>query len=160
MTKHSSPKSICPCGSEKEYQACCGPVLEDHKRALTAEILMRSRYTAFVEKNTEHILRTWVDKRRPNSLNFDDHHVTWVGLVINETEDGGITDNAGTVNFTSTYIEQDQLCSLSETSTFIKKAELWYYVDGACEVAKSKIKRNNPCPCGSQKKFKRCCLAQ
>ena len=157
--KNKSPAQLfCPCGSEKEYPACCAPVLADHKSALTAEMLMRSRYTAFVKKHTAHLLKTWIEKNRPTSLNFADHPVIWIGLVIHKTMDGRVTDNTGKVHFTSTYIESGQLCSLNETSDFTKRDGLWYYVDGVCEVVKKKIERNRPCPCGSEKKFKRCCF--
>ena len=160
MKKQLVPQSLCPCGSQLEYSACCQPILADHKLALTAEMLMRSRYTAFVRENTAHLLRTWEAKKRPTSLNFDDHPVTWISLVINKTSDGQAADSTGKVDFTSMYIENGQLCTLNETSDFSKRDGLWYYVDGVCEVTKKKIERNRPCPCGSQKKFKRCCSAQ
>lgn len=88
MKNKASTQLFCPCGSKKEYLACCAPILADHKRALTAEMLMRSRYTAFVKERTDHLLRTWIEKNRPTSLNFDDHPVTWIGLIINKTIDG------------------------------------------------------------------------
>lgn len=160
MKKKAPDQLFCPCGSNKEYPDCCAPVLADHRRALTAEMLMRSRYTAFVKKHTAHLLRTWIEKNRPASLNVDNHPVTWIGLVIHKTIDGQATDSTGKVHFTSTYIESGQLCSLHETSDFSKKNGLWYYDDGLCEVVKKKIERNRPCPCGSEKKFKRCCFLQ
>ena len=160
MKKQSLSQSLCPCGSQLEHSVCCQPILADHKLALTAEMLMRSRYTAFVQENTGHLLKTWVEKKRPTLLNFDDHPVIWIGLIINKTIEGQAADSAGKVDFTSIYIENGQLCTLNETSDFSKINGLWFYVDGACEVTKKKIERNRPCPCGSQKKFKRCCSAQ
>lgn len=158
MKTQAPAQACCPCGSNKDYLTCCGPILKDHKLALTAEMLMRSRYTAFVKENSHHLLKTWHETKRPASLNFDDHPVTWVRLVINKTTEGQTTDSTGKVDFSSTYIENGQLCTLNEVSNFSKMNGLWYYVDGVCEVTKKKIERNRPCPCGSQKKFKRCCL--
>ncbi|MFT5698233.1 MAG: SEC-C motif-containing protein [Desulforhopalus sp.] len=158
MKEQTPIQSLCPCDSGKEYSACCLPILTDHKLALTAETLMRSRYTAFSQEDTDHILRTWIQNKRPSALNFADNPVTWIGLVINNTVEGKETDTKGQVDFTSTYIEDGQLCALGEISNFSKIDGLWYYVNGVCEVTKSKIERNRPCPCGSGKKFKRCCL--
>jgi SEC-C motif-containing protein len=150
--------TLCPCCSGKEYATCCLPILTDHALATTAETLMRSRYTAFVKENTDHLLRTWLAAKRPATLNFDDYPVTWLGLVIHDTVLGGKEDNEGQVEFTSTYIENGQLCNLKERSEFLKKDGLWFYDSGVCTVARSKIERNSPCPCGSLKKFKKCCL--
>ncbi len=37
----------CPCGSEREYQDCCGRYIDAREKAPTAESLMRSRYAAY-----------------------------------------------------------------------------------------------------------------
>ena len=42
-------KKACPCGSGKEYAACCGPVISGKAAAPTAEALMRARYSAYVK---------------------------------------------------------------------------------------------------------------
>ena len=160
MKKQPITKPLCPCGSQLEYSTCCEPVIENHQLALTAEALMRSRYTGFVKENTDHLLRTWKDKTRPTTLNFDDHPVTWISLTINNTIEGQATDSKGKVDFTSTYIENGKLYTLNEVSDFSKSEGLWYYVNGVCEVTNKAIERNRPCPCGSQKKFKRCCYAK
>lgn len=160
MKKQSIEKTFCPCGSQLEYSDCCEPILANQHLALTAEALMRSRYTGFVKENIEHLLRTWQNKTRPTTLNFDDHPVIWVGLTINKTIEGQATDNKGKVDFTSTYIEDGKLCTLNEVSGFSKSGGLWYYINGVCEVTKKSIERNRPCPCGSHKKFKRCCYVK
>lgn len=160
MKSQSIENTICPCGSQLEYSTCCEPILINHQLALTAESLMRSRYTGFVKEDTDHLLNTWLDKKRPATLNFDDHPVVWISLTINKTIEGQPTDSKGQVDFTSSYIESGQLCTLQETSDFTKSGGLWYYVDGICEVTKKTIERNRPCPCGSQKKFKRCCYVK
>lgn len=157
MKQQSTQNSLCPCGSQIDFTLCCEPVLANHQRAVTAEALMRSRYTGFVKEDTSHLLRTWFEKTRPSTLNFDNHPVKWISLTINKTNNGQPGDSKGTVDFTSTYIENGQLCSLNEISDFVKIEGLWYYVNGICEVTKKTIERNRPCPCGSQKKFKRCC---
>ena len=47
---------------------------------------------------------------------------------------------------------------MHERSRFLKEEGLWYYVDGHFpEEAAQKVGRNDPCFCGSGKKFKKCC---
>ena len=119
---------------------------------------MRSRYTAFIRRHENHILASWHEKNRPEKLNFDDHPVTWLGLDIHSIQDGAPQDVVGTVEFTATYLENGQIVKLREKSQFVRENDLWYYLSGECTVKRQKIERNGPCPCGSGKKFKRCCL--
>ena len=151
--------SLCPCGGELPFADCCQPILNNHKCAETAEALMRSRYTAFVHKHEKHILASWHKKNRPEKLNFQDHPVVWLGLSIHEVRDGAKNDVTGIVDFTSTYIENGQIAKLRECSQFLREEGLWYYLGGECTVKREKVERNAPCPCGSGKKFKRCCLS-
>lgn len=151
------PTALCPCGSQLLATSCCLPVLADHRRAETALILMRSRYTAFALRHESHILASWHPKTRPTQLNFDDFPVKWIQLAIHQTTQGGKDDLQGTVEFTSSYVEAGQFCHLREKSTFLRENGLWYYLNGECRVTRSKTPRNNSCPCGSGKKFKHCC---
>lgn len=150
--------TLCPCNSGLLAASCCLPILADHRRAETALALMRSRYTAFVLRHESHILASWHVKHRPKNLNFEDFPVKWLSLEINGCELGEKGDPQGMVDFTSTYVERGQLCRLRETSRFVREEGLWYYLSGDCQVSRSKIERNRPCPCGSAKKFKQCCL--
>ena len=55
--------------------------------------------------------------------------------------------------------------SLTERSRFVRRDGQWYYLDGEYETETTrretpKIGRNDPCPCGSGKKFKKCCGRQ
>lgn len=153
------PTTLCPCGSQLPFAACCQPVLDDHRLAATAEALMRSRYSAFVRQHEPHILASWHPRTRPKSLNFADHQVVWLGLDIHGCEAGTSEDDSGTVEFTTSYLENGQLCRLREKSEFLQEDGLWLYLRGECRIKKEKIERNLPCPCGSGKKFKKCCLA-
>lgn len=153
-------KFQCPCGSGSASSACCLPVIQDHRLATTAEILMRSRYTAFVLQHTQYIQSSWHTSTRPKTLNFDDHPVVWLGLKVHNCQNGQACDSNGNVDFSCSYLENGQLCKLQEISQFLKEDDLWYYLRGDCKVTKEKIARNSSCPCGSGQKFKRCCLAK
>ncbi len=148
----------CPCGSNYLYTNCCLPILENHSRARTALALMRSRYTAFVYRHELHILASWHKKNRPEKLNFESNPVIWLSLQIHGSHAGSEDDANGSVDFTSTYLENGQITQLRENSNFVQEEGLWYYLGGDCTVKKQKVERNGPCPCASGKKFKRCCL--
>ncbi|EOX3103618.1 SEC-C metal-binding domain-containing protein, partial [Vibrio cholerae] len=45
---------------------------------------------------------------------------------------------------------------LEERSRFLKENNCWFYIDGEFPAA-IKQGRNDPCACGSGKKYKKCC---
>ena len=155
-----STQHHCPCGSEKRFTECCKPIMRGTSRADTAEQLMRSRYTAFSKTDNEYLLASWARKTRPKQLDTDEAPVKWIGLEVLETEEGSVTDSSGTVSFIASFIVSGHLCHLQEKSRFIKEEDVWFYLDGVPQSSTTKIARNSPCPCGSGKKFKRCCLLQ
>lgn len=61
----------CPCGSGTSYSDCCQPFHTKAKNAPTAELLMRSRYSAFVLGNEEYLLYSWAPETAPHSLNLN-----------------------------------------------------------------------------------------
>ncbi len=137
----------------------CGMLSADTRqsqvRQRTAEALMRSRYTAFVRKHGRHILASWHPRTRPHALNFDDHPVVWLGLIIHECREGGANDSTGTVEFTSSYLENGQLCHLTEKSRFEKKDSLWFYLPGASAGwSREKVERTNRCPAAREESSK------
>jgi len=141
------------------------PYCEGGEPAPTAEALMRSRYTAFVRRDGQYLLRTWHDTTRPDDLNMDDYeNVNWTGLDILASEAGGPGDQHGVVEYIARFKVGDQMKSLHEVSRFVHENGQWFYVDGKImppQPAKhDKTGRNAPCPCGSGKKYKRCCLGR
>jgi SEC-C motif domain protein len=153
-----SDQQQCHCGSKELLTECCLPIIRGEKKAETAEQLMRSRYTAFDRQNNEYLLSSWAKETRPKQLDIDEVPVKWIGLEVLETEEGSAQDDSGTVGFIATFIVSGHLCHLREKSRFLKEDGLWYYLDGVPKSSTTKIARNSPCPCGSGKKFKRCCL--
>ena len=73
----------CPCGSGREFAACCAPFIQGTARAQTAEQLMRSRYVAYAMGAEDYLLRTWHPSTRPASLGLSvAGAVQWLGLKI------------------------------------------------------------------------------
>jgi len=143
---------MCICGLDREYEVCCGSILAHKREAKTPEELMRSRYTAYVESNARYLLlSTVVENQYPDDVELIEDfssQVEWLKLDILKTV-------ADTVEFKAYYKDATQIQVLHETSNFIQEGGIWKYKDG--ELYNSKIERNEPCPCGSGKKYKRCC---
>jgi SEC-C motif-containing protein len=151
----------CPCGGA-DYQTCCEPLHQGTKRAETAEALMRSRYSAYVLGVGPYLLETsWPPAPATPGSSADDmaqwgREKTWVGLSIERVEAGDVADDGGFVQFVAKYVEPGALVSLSERSEFRRVEGRWRYVEGAAHVARTKLGRNDQCPCGSGKKVKHC----
>lgn len=144
--------SLCPCGSGKIYQQCCGP-WHRGEPAPSPEALMRSRYTAFVQKRTDYLLETWHPDTCPADLSLEGGP-EWVSLeILDSTEEG----SRGTVHFRAVYRAGDGWGYLEEKSDFVREDGRWYYLSGQTWEGQLKPGRNEPCPCGSGKKFKACC---
>ena len=158
--------ALCPCGSAHTFAACCQPVLADPSTAPTAEALMRSRYAAFVVGQVDHLKETLAPEARGD---YDQEatqqwadSAEWQGLTIHATEAGQAGDEAGMVEFTAAFRIKGQDITHHERSTFRRQDGRWYYVDGktvprTVRHEGPKVGRNDPCPCGSGKKFKKCC---
>lgn len=155
----------CPCGSESDYGACCEPVITGKKQAETAEQLMRARYTAHVKVAIDFLFESTHPKYREGY----DHEGTkvwaeeseWYGLEILETSAGGAEDKEGEVTFTARFRDKEGLRSHHERGQFKKEKGRWLFTEGTMVKSKpvtvDKIGRNDPCSCGSQLKYKKCC---
>lgn len=149
----------CPCGSGKLILACCGPFLAD-KPAPTAEALMRSRYTAYATGRLDYIEATCAG---PAAKAFNRREAErsglgteWLGLTITGREAGLEGDETGKVSFTFRVRQNGEDASASEVSLFRKIDGRWFYWDREDKAKAGRVGRNDPCPCGSGKKFKAC----
>ncbi|MFT4171071.1 MAG: YchJ family metal-binding protein [Rhodocyclaceae bacterium] len=120
------PDLTCPCGSNRPYARCCGP-LHEGTPAASAEALMRSRYTALAQQRAPYLLSSWHASTRPPTLDFDDG-VKWLGLKIVRAP-APIGDRA-VVEFVARYRIGGRAHRLHETSRFVREGGHWYYVDG------------------------------
>jgi SEC-C motif-containing protein len=159
----------CPCGSKKTYQACCEPLHSGHEAAQSAEALMRARYSAYVKAQVAFILETTHPSQRDQ---YTDQGIRrwarnseWRGLTILATEDGTAGDDTGTVEFVAEYFDKGRRQRHHEIAQFRRLEGTWYFYDGQAPAPQTvvrstpKVGRNAPCPCGSGRKFKKCCAA-
>lgn len=165
----STPNN-CPCNSSLPYEICCGMYHNNPGTAPTAEALMRSRYSAFYTNNFAYINRTQKLKNSPNQDEAEiadcNNETKWIKLEIIETEKGLEKDKDGMVSFRAHFKEGKHIGKLSERSLFKRIKGEWFYISGEHEVEQNtplvnsdvmKLGRNDPCHCGSGKKFKKCC---
>lgn len=154
----------CPCGSNINYDQCCGLYINDQAIPKTPETLMRSRYTAYSLANIGYIIKTMQGKPLTN---FNENevkrwasNVIWLGLNVIQSSESAINvpdEHTGFVEFIATYLERDTLKTIHENSQFQRRNNRWFYIDGKLiNTMPKKIFRNAACPCGSQKKFKNC----
>lgn len=170
----------CPCGAAESYEKCCGPYLSGDAFPETAEKLMRSRYTAFTRADLEYIKKTLAPESRKD-FDMEENRkwakqAKWQGLKILSTSKGGAEDKKGTVEFIATYEQNGESIDHHEVSQFRKDDKgHWLFTDGdshthpggeghhhhhkpqTVQRESPKIGRNDPCPCGSGKKYKKCC---
>ncbi len=158
--------SDCPCKSQKSLEKCCGPYLSEGRAAPTAEALMRSRYTAYAQGNIDYVEKTTApealrDFDRAGSEQWS-KKAEWVGLEIVSMSEGKEDDETGTVEFIAKYKMDGSEHQHHEVSHFRREDGTWLFVDGKLmrEPVRNegpRVGRNDPCPCGSGKKYKKCC---
>ncbi len=168
---------ICPCGSQNNYSSCCEAIINGSILAKTSEELMRSRYTAFANNNIDYIVESTAPEKRSqynSDTSKDWSNVQWLGLKV-------VSAKEKVVEFVATYKFDDRTFDHHEISKFRQIGPRWYFVEGDSHVHEEgvhdhhhahghhhinthqpklntspKPERNDPCPCGSGKKFKKC----
>jgi len=119
--------TICPCGLGKEYSICCKPYHTKQFSPPTPELLMRSRYTAYVFQLIAYL----IDTTHPSTRNLYDRKAIgnwaksniWLRLEILQAKDDK-------VEFKAFYESDKQLNIHHELSTFSLDKGKWYYLAG------------------------------
>jgi SEC-C motif-containing protein len=165
-------QETCPCRAraqdKPDFAACCGPYLAREKAPPTAEALMRSRYSAFVKGDIDYLYETLSpDQRKDFNRETTSEWARkseWLGLDIVETENGLEADATGTVTFTAHFGRDGKALTHKEKSLFTRDPgdRSWQFAQELSlksqpVVLGAQPGRNDPCPCGSGKKYKKCC---
>ena len=158
----------CPCGAGPTAAECCARFFAGERTDWppTAEAMMRSRYSAYALGVIDHIMSTHhpgaageVDRKSTEKWSRE---ATWLGLDIVSTQSGGESDETGEVEFIARYEIGGTPLSHHERAQFRRHQGRWYYWDGAMVKPRPvvreqpKVGRNDPCPCGSGAKYKKC----
>ena len=121
--------SLCPCGTGANYNDCCGLYLDLKQIPPNAEVLMRSRYTAYTLMRENYLLASWHASTRPLALDLTKEPLSkWIRLEVkryvlkNESE--------ATVEFIAKYKINGKAYHMHEISCFVKENGNWFYVEG------------------------------
>jgi SEC-C motif-containing protein len=154
----------CPCGTGQLFEVCCEPILNRTQSAATAERLMRARFTAHVAHDFKFLHDSYrATAGKPYVAEAGEPSVTWTKLVVHSHETGEQPDKAF-VDFSAYGTEEGTEKVLHEKGEFLRINGAWLYNREArlgpapYKSATPKVGRNDPCPCGSGKKYKQCCL--
>ena len=156
----------CPCGSGQLFEVCCEPLLTRRRLAANAEQLMRARFTAHVA----HDFRFVHDTHRPTAgkpyvEEEGEPAMRWTRLEVHSHELGR-DSNQAFVDFSAYGLEEGVEKVLHEKAEFLRVDGTWLYNREArlgpapFKSTAPKVGRNDPCPCGSGKKYKHCCLGK
>lgn len=156
--------SLCPCCSKKQFNECCEPIINGKAVAQTPEQLMRSRYTAYAKGYISYIIESTHPESRKTidveSITQWSAQSEWIGLEIIKTQD---KPEQHIVEFIAKYNQNGRDIQHHEIAYFKKQKNSWFYYKGHTPGIKTvrnqepKTGRNDSCPCGSGKKFKKCC---
>jgi SEC-C motif domain protein len=116
----------CPCGLPSSYDACCGRLHRGEVAAPTAELLMRSRYSAFAVGDADYLHATWDPRTRPRRVELDPGDRRTLIKVLGATG-GGLFDSTGTVRFRAHHGGG----VVAEDSAFRREGGRWLYVGPA-----------------------------
>ena len=136
---HPAP---CPCGGAS-LATCCGPYLAGQAVPQTAEALMRSRYTAYVQGNEAYLRATWEPRTLPAEPLIDQNErLQWLGLEVKSAlrlrqRKAQLPEeqDADTVEFVARYKVNGRAFRLHEVSRFVREEvggiARWFYLDGS-----------------------------
>jgi len=129
---------------------------------------MRSRFSAYVLQLVPYIARTYHSTKQSDQATTEirdfAQSAIFLSLQVIAASDVSSSDataempiESGYVHFTVRFIIGDKLHLLEENSRFLREQQIWSYLDGVLTPHPVlKISRNDPCPCGSGKKYKTC----
>jgi SEC-C motif-containing protein len=130
-----SPNLPCPCASRLKYKKCCQKY---HKGTLpaNAELLMRSRYSAYALDMAEYIMKT----THPDNCDYTEEKERWKEEILsfcNHTTFLGLSISAFTDGEEEAFVTFEASLSsgiLKEKSRFLKVDGRWLYIDGDISV--------------------------
>lgn len=119
---------------------------------------MRSRYSAYVLGDVDYLRDTTLPAQQAaldlEAIRAWSTQSTWLGLEVESAELIGGQPEHAFVSFTARWHDVHGEHTHHERSAFVQHAGRWYFIDPTVPL---KTGRNDPCPCGSGLKFKKCC---
>ena len=151
---------------EQALWDCYGPYLRGEKEPETAQELMGARYAAYALHDVDFIVNSQHPEKREDTDREGterwSREANWLGFEVLKTEQGGASDSEGVVEFLARYRLKGVTFSHRERAEFKRHDGKWTFWEGQ-QIAGPPVRkdatagRNDPCPCGSGKKYKKCC---
>lgn len=127
---------------------------------------MRSRFTAHVVNDPKYLHRTYAGTvHQPLVDEPEAKPMDWSRLIVHAHELGR-TPDISYVEFSAFFLDEAGEHVIREKSEFQRENGQWLYTrvvrtgPPPFKSSAPKAGRNDPCPCGSGKKYKHCCLAK
>jgi SEC-C motif domain protein len=121
---------------------------------------MRSRYSAYALGQVDYLLATTLPAQQSGldreAIRAWSLQSTWLGLEVEQSEVLGGKPEHAFVTFTARWHDDAGEHSHRERSAFVQHDGYWFFIDPTVGLSAG---RNDPCPCGSEQKFKKCCAA-
>ena len=147
----------CPCDSGQTLADCCGRYHDGHS-APNAEALMRSRYSAYALGLIDYLIATTLPIQQASlerqAMADWSSHSQWLGLAVESHEPHPSSTIHAYVSFTARWHDDAGEHQQHERSAFVQSQGHWYFIDPTTPL---RAGRNDPCPCASGSKFKKCC---
>ncbi|MGE6529862.1 YchJ family protein [Pseudomonas sp. NPDC077382] len=157
MSDDQPTDANCPCGTGDPYGECCGRYHQGLP-APSAEQLMRSRYSAYVVGAIAYLQATTLPAQQQaldlQSMKDWSANSTWLGLDVKQSQVLGGQPEHALVSFIARWHDGAGEHAQHERSAFVQHDGRWYFIDPTVPL---KAGRNDPCPCGSGQKYKKCC---
>ena len=158
-----TPEAPCPCTSGHPYAQCCRPIHADICVASEPEQVVRARFAAQVLGDVGFFRQSIVRQHRHSPA--VDEFAAMIGqqrykaITITSSTKTGWLKRRATVVCRIYQRSGKRLATHAERIHLAREAHAWRVVDIDLITAepKPRLGRNAPCPCGSGKKYKRCC---
>ena len=121
---------------------------------------MRSRYSAYALGRIDYLIATTLPAQQSGmdrqAIEDWSRQSTWRGLTIHNISPATDAFGHAKVEFSACWEDNQGLQEHRENSVFVQRAGHWYFLDPGVPLLAG---RNEPCPCASGGKFKKCCAA-
>jgi SEC-C motif-containing protein len=121
---------------------------------------MRSRYSAYALGLIDYLRTTTLPAQQAGldlqAISAWSLESSWLGLTVESAEEFDGQPAHARVTFTAHWRDAGGEHSHRECSAFVRAGNAWYFIDPTVEL---RAGRNDPCPCASGQKFKKCCSA-
>ena len=124
----------CPCKSGKKYGDCCHLAHSGKCPADTAEALMRSRFSAYVLRIADYVVKTTHPKFREEDFKENIQkwmkQTRWTHLEILDLSKGLAHQDIGEVEFVAEFFWMDKVRSFMNDLILSEYKGRWVYTEG------------------------------